>query len=533
MPVRPQCRLARAWLALAAAGVAACSFAPGDRFGAPVTDSTLLRVGVPRVPHELDPARVRTFEEQLLARALFATLVEVDADGAHPGLATTWEVLDGGKTLRFHLEPGAHFTDGAPLAAHDVVWSWQRALKKSTAAADPAALAVVQNGKELVRGELLRVAQAGARVDKEPFAVFAAKPDARPPPGATLPAGTPVKVIDTNARVSCCNARTSLLDEPHDTAGALAVLGADEIATVLAIEDVEGERWLRLRAPAGGAGWARAAGLVVAVPPVSLRRVVERGAASLALLAGPDDSAPVRDSLEDDDTVELIERGPEFSLVLSARTGRAGWLRSTVLDDVVGERWRFHVAPQDGALASGWLEANDLVLDPGLLAARAVDATTLEVDLAAPVEDALRAFASPALAPVPARTVDELGFAWSQPARIVTSGPFALASIDSSRAVLVASDTSFERDRTSLAKVEIVTEPDPLFALHLFRAGRLDALLDGLLPKDLFPALSHAQDFVGDGHGGALVALEVKGVDPARPDLRRVSIADDESEVAP
>jgi hypothetical protein len=526
-------------IALALAG--ACGVSAGERFGSPGVEPGGVRIAVPHPPRVLDPARVRTFEDKVLSRALFVPLVVVDTDGAHPGLATTWEVLDNERTLRFHLEPGARFTDGAPLAAHDVVWSWQRALKRSTSAADPSALGVVKHGTELVHGTLLRVSQSGAVVDKAPFAVFEAPrgsraredADARSLHGGalgssvaarTLPAGAPVRVVDTNARISCCGAHTALLEQPVETSGALAVLAPGDIGMVLAVEETGGERWLRLRAPSGAAGWARAKALALAVPPVSLRRVVERGEGSLALLAGPDDSAPVRDRLQDDDTVELIERGLEFSLVASARTGRSGWIRANLLDDVVGERWRFLVAPEDGALASGWLEANDLVLDPGLLAARALDATTLEVDLVAPVSDALRAFSSPTLAPVPARLVDELGFAWAEPERIVTSGPFSIASFSSSRVMLVASPSSFEHARVLLERAEIVVEPEPLHALHLYRAGRVDALLDGLLPADLFPVLSRARDFVGDGKSGALIAPEVHALDPLIGDLRRVTV---------
>jgi len=49
-----------------------------------------------------------------------------DGVGVQPGLATKWEMKNGGKTLELTLREGVKFADGAPLTAEDVKWSLDR-----------------------------------------------------------------------------------------------------------------------------------------------------------------------------------------------------------------------------------------------------------------------------------------------------------------------------------------------------------------------------------------------------------------------
>ena len=48
----------------------------------------------------------------------------MDADGAPRGeLARSWETTPDGKTWTFHLRPDAHWHDGEPVTAADVVFT--------------------------------------------------------------------------------------------------------------------------------------------------------------------------------------------------------------------------------------------------------------------------------------------------------------------------------------------------------------------------------------------------------------------------
>jgi len=60
---------------------------------------------------------------------VYDQLIRVGPDGASlvPSLAEQWEVSEDGKTYTFHLRPGVTFSDGTPLKASDVVYSFVRA----------------------------------------------------------------------------------------------------------------------------------------------------------------------------------------------------------------------------------------------------------------------------------------------------------------------------------------------------------------------------------------------------------------------
>jgi peptide/nickel transport system substrate-binding protein len=49
-----------------------------------------------------------------------------DAKGLEPDLAQTWDVQDGGKVIVFHLRHNAKFSDGTPVTAADVKFSYDR-----------------------------------------------------------------------------------------------------------------------------------------------------------------------------------------------------------------------------------------------------------------------------------------------------------------------------------------------------------------------------------------------------------------------
>ena len=56
-----------------------------------------------------------------------------------PELATSWDVLDEGKTYVFHLVQGVHFHDGTPFDATAAKWNFDRILDPETKSwVDPA-----------------------------------------------------------------------------------------------------------------------------------------------------------------------------------------------------------------------------------------------------------------------------------------------------------------------------------------------------------------------------------------------------------
>ncbi len=90
----------------------------------------------------LDPAFASHLNNMLVVRALFSTLVEVDADlRIRPGVAKRWEVFDSGRTYVFHLRNDVWFHDdscfpggrGRRLTARDAAFSLLRLVDSATA----------------------------------------------------------------------------------------------------------------------------------------------------------------------------------------------------------------------------------------------------------------------------------------------------------------------------------------------------------------------------------------------------------------
>jgi peptide/nickel transport system substrate-binding protein len=86
-----------------------------------------------------DPAVTYEIPASTFTMSMYSRLVFVDyQDGKFvpvPDAAEKWEMADDGKTWTFHLRKGIKFSDGTPMTAADVVYSFQRVitLKKSPA----------------------------------------------------------------------------------------------------------------------------------------------------------------------------------------------------------------------------------------------------------------------------------------------------------------------------------------------------------------------------------------------------------------
>lgn len=66
----------------------------------------------------------QTEDERQVLSLLYDSLIDLDQNlQPIPGVAERWEVLDGGKTYIFHLDPRATFSDGTPVRAKDVVFT--------------------------------------------------------------------------------------------------------------------------------------------------------------------------------------------------------------------------------------------------------------------------------------------------------------------------------------------------------------------------------------------------------------------------
>ncbi|UOF90531.1 ABC transporter substrate-binding protein [Fodinisporobacter ferrooxydans] len=63
--------------------------------------------------------------DQWVAMFTYDTLLEYDKDLAYkPLLAEKWVISDDKKTITWHLNPNAKWTDGQPVTADDLAWTW-------------------------------------------------------------------------------------------------------------------------------------------------------------------------------------------------------------------------------------------------------------------------------------------------------------------------------------------------------------------------------------------------------------------------
>jgi ABC-type transport system substrate-binding protein len=77
----------------------------------------------------LDPAVQWDAGSAQVVAQVFESLTAVDAAGqVQPALAASWETLDSGHKVVFHLRPGLRYSDGSPIRAADVVASWMRVI---------------------------------------------------------------------------------------------------------------------------------------------------------------------------------------------------------------------------------------------------------------------------------------------------------------------------------------------------------------------------------------------------------------------
>lgn len=103
------------------------NFAEGDALT--LAWSADARTLTPIIAHDFYAARIHA--------EVLEPLVHMDHDPPFdwvPGLARSWEISDNGKSITYQLFPNATFSDGEPVTADDVIFTWRTALDPAIAA---------------------------------------------------------------------------------------------------------------------------------------------------------------------------------------------------------------------------------------------------------------------------------------------------------------------------------------------------------------------------------------------------------------
>lgn len=139
----------RAFLAASAAGLAVSACGRSED-GA----EAMLRVAIETEPDSLDPLKGQFASSALLYKQLHAPLTEYSPSGGlAPGLASSWRTSDA-SVWTFRLNEGLQWSDGAPLTAHDIVWTAQRAVDPATGFANLGDFFAVEGARDALAGRI-------------------------------------------------------------------------------------------------------------------------------------------------------------------------------------------------------------------------------------------------------------------------------------------------------------------------------------------------------------------------------------------
>lgn len=130
-------------------------------------------------PAEVDPALQGDIASARVGAQLFETLTAIDPSlTVRPALAASWDVLDGGRRIVFHLRSGLAFSDGSPLGAADVVRSWLRIIDPKRPSPLASLMADVEGATAYLRGQVGDPTTVGLTVNGSDVEVRLTRPAA-------------------------------------------------------------------------------------------------------------------------------------------------------------------------------------------------------------------------------------------------------------------------------------------------------------------------------------------------------------------
>ncbi|MBY0378902.1 MAG: peptide ABC transporter substrate-binding protein, partial [Burkholderiales bacterium] len=95
--------------------------------------SDLIKIDMGAEIPTVDPQMIEDNNSARVDTDLFAGVVTLDQSNIPVAeLAKYWDISKDGKTYTFHLRDGIKFSDGSPITANDVVFSWQRLVDPKT-----------------------------------------------------------------------------------------------------------------------------------------------------------------------------------------------------------------------------------------------------------------------------------------------------------------------------------------------------------------------------------------------------------------
>ena len=162
---------------------------------------------------------------------------------------------------------------------------------------------------------------------------------------------------------------------------------------------------------------------------------------------------------------------------------------------------------------------------------KAVDDKTLEVTLTSPQPWFIQQSAHHSFLAVPQKTVEQFGDKWTEPANIVTNGPFKLESWQPNASIdLTKWDEWRDADSVKLTRVNGRLITDGTTAVQAFEAGEIDVQYQGL-PADEIPRLKETPEYeLYPGLGTFYYGFNVKNITDVKQ-RRAMSLAIDRQSI--
>ncbi len=115
-------------------------------------------------PETLDVHKMPDVVGMNIALDLFMGLMTYDAKGeVVKGLAESWTVSEDGKVYTFKLRRDAKWSDGSPITAEDVAFSWLRTLDPKTKSDYAYFMWPLENGEDFSTGKLTDASKVGVK----------------------------------------------------------------------------------------------------------------------------------------------------------------------------------------------------------------------------------------------------------------------------------------------------------------------------------------------------------------------------------
>ncbi|MDD3265726.1 MAG: peptide ABC transporter substrate-binding protein [Burkholderiales bacterium] len=113
----------------------------------------MITVNLGSDPSTIDPQKAEDLQSQRVVNDLFEGLTVANQENdIVPGLAEKWDISEDGKVYTFYLRDNLKFSDGTPITAYDVIFSYQRLVDHKTASPYSNIAENIVNAKDITRG---------------------------------------------------------------------------------------------------------------------------------------------------------------------------------------------------------------------------------------------------------------------------------------------------------------------------------------------------------------------------------------------